>query len=116
MYEANKAVSYFVTNSFDFKNENFMNLTEVLRCEDLREFDFKEGFQYDIILFIRYNILGYRRFLMKENDESLPQCRKTYKRMMILNNFIKSLPCLVAIYFVFFKFDLIKVLKDSFDI
>lgn len=50
LYEANKATSYFCLNNYDFKNENFMNLCNVLRLEDVKKFDFKETFYYDKIL------------------------------------------------------------------
>lgn len=116
MYEANQALTYFVTNNWDFKNDNLMNLSSILREEDVRDFDFQDAFHFDIVLLIRYIVLGFRRFLMKEKDETLPKCRKTYKRLVILNNFVKTILYLVAFYFLFTGFNLFNLVKDYFDL
>lgn len=55
MYEANKALSYFVTHNWEFKNDNFVNLCTYLRLEDVREFDYRDMFTFDLILAVRYN-------------------------------------------------------------
>ena len=115
MYEANKALSYFVTHNWIIKNDKASKLCSYLRMEDIRAFEFRDCYLYDTILIARYNILGYRRYLLKEKDESLPQCRKTYKRFELANNIIKSIPFIIAIYLIFFKYDIINVIKGLFD-
>lgn len=107
MYEANKALSYFVTNNWDFKNENLINLNSFLRLEDLKAFAYRNDHYYDKVLSARYCILGYRRYLLKESDESIPRCHQTYLRIEIANNIIKSIPYLIAFYYGFVKYDLI---------
>ena len=62
MCEGNKAISYFVTNKWIFKNDNFVDLCSFLRPEDWRDFEYRHDFYFDIILAQRYTILGYRRF------------------------------------------------------
>lgn len=116
MYEANKALSYFVTHDWLIKNDKLMELCACLRMEDIRGFEFRDCFFFDSILFARYNVLGYRRYLLKEKDESLPQCRKNYRRVEVINNILKSIPYIFAIYLIFFKYDIIHVIKDQFNI
>lgn len=116
MYEANKALSYFVTHNWTIKTDNLKKLCSNLNnMEDIRAFDFGDMVQYDTLLVIRYNILGYRRYLLKEKDDSLPQCRKNYKRIEIANNILKSIPYLILIYLLFFKYDIINLFKGFFD-
>lgn len=115
MYEANKALSYFVTHNWTIKNDNVWNLCLCLRMEDVRAFEFRDTFLIDFILVARYNVLGYRRYLLKEKDESLPQCRRRYKRIVLANNIIKSIPYIAAFYLAFCKYDIIKIVKGYFN-
>ena len=55
--EGQKAISYFITNKWISKNDNFVDLCSVLRPEDLREFEYRHDFHFDIILAQRYTIL-----------------------------------------------------------
>lgn len=112
IYEANKALSYFVTNDWDFKNDNTANICRFLRLEDIKDFDFRSVFTYDVILAARNIVMGYRRFLMKEKDESLPQSRKMYQRQLIAVNIIRLLIYLTAFYFIFVKYDIIKIIQQ----
>lgn len=116
MYEANKALSYFVTHNWVIKNENVWNLCSFLRMEDIRAFEYRDTGNFDTILIARYNVIGYRRYLLKEKDESLPKCRQKYRRMVIANNILKSIPYIVAFYLIFFKYEIINVIKNYFDI
>lgn len=135
MYEANKALSYFVTHNWEFKNDNFVKLSSFLRLEDVREFDFIEIFTSDLILGvsfkkfcsfkiiniylffkIRYTLMGYRRYLLKEKDESLPMCRKRYERFEIASKVINLIPYLFVFYIIFLKYDIINVIKGQFGI
>lgn len=102
MYEANKALSYFVTNNWNFKNENFLNLCNFLRCEDQLSFDFRGFFAYDSILYIRTTIYGYRKYLMNLKDEDLEKDRLTVKRLKMGFNALKLFfKCLIA--FILYK-------------
>ena len=53
MYEANKALTYFGLTSWDFQNENFVNLCRCLRLEDVRQFDFKDSLYLDKIQYVK---------------------------------------------------------------
>lgn len=105
MYEANRALSYFVTHNWDFKNKNFFKLCSFLRAEDLRDFEFRHDFNYDQVLNIRYQLLGFRRFLMKEKDETIPKSRIRYERLELIKNTLIATFYLIGFYYVFIKND-----------
>lgn len=86
MYEANKALAYFVTHNWNFKNENFLNLENYLRNEDLRNFMFIQFFYHDVLFFVRKAVYGFRRYLMNLKDEDLEKDRKFYKIYAMIFN------------------------------
>lgn len=104
MYAANRALSYFVTNNWNFKNENFAILCSFLRLEDSKGFEYRSDFFYDQVLTIRYFILGYRRYLLKENDGTMKKCRKSYQQLFFISYVIKSALLLLAFYVSFLTF------------
>lgn len=112
MYEANKALSYFVTHNWHFRNENFLNLSSRLQPEDVREFEFSNCFYYDMVYTVRYFLLGYRRYLLLETDETLQQCRRNYRRIEIASYFVNLIPYIIAFYLSAFKYDVISRLLN----
>lgn len=114
MYEANKALSYFVTHNWEFKNDNCYNLCSYLRLEDLKEFEYRDGFTYDVVLSIRTLVLGFRRYLLKEKDETLPKSREMFKRMEIATDVFRYIFYMFAIYLTFFHYNVIKTVKGFF--
>jgi Male sterility protein len=81
MYEANKALSYFVTHNWHFKNDNFINLNSSIKCEDWQSFEFQSFLCLDVILLLRKMIYGFRKFLLNLKDEDLERDRITMKRI-----------------------------------
>lgn len=114
IYEANLALQYFVTNDWIFKNENFAALNDQMRLEDVKSFGYKECFEYDVILFLRYAMLGVKRYLLGDKEENLPRNRVIYKRLKLLDRFVKLLPYAFAFYFIFVRHDLVHVCKSYF--
>lgn len=55
----------------------------------------------------KYYISGARRYLMHEKDENLPKARRNYRRLYMLDQFIRSLVYVMIIYVIFIKFDFI---------
>lgn len=105
IYEANKATSFFVTNSWDFKNDNFYNLCSFLRLEDSKAFDYRADFNFDKVLFMRYLVLGYRRYLLMEKDETIPKCQQKYQRIKMVSSVLQSFPYLLGIFLLLSKLD-----------
>ena len=117
MCEGKKAISYFVNNKWIFKNDNFVDLCSFLRSEDLREFEYRHDFHFDLILAQRYTILGYRRFLMKQKDETLVESRKKYDRFVVLSKVLHYMFYIFVFYMIFIHYDLdgyLKKQKNSF--
>lgn len=111
MFEANKALSYFVVNNWNFKNDRFLALSSFLRLEDIKEFESRQDFYWDKILCIRMFVFGFRRYLLKEKDETIEKCQKRYRRLTIVNFVLQSILYLTAFYVIFFKYDLVRYLK-----
>lgn len=112
MYEANKALSYFVTNDWDFKNDKLFNICRYLRYEDTKDFDYRYCFKTDAILSARNCVMGFRRYLLKEKDESLPQSRKTYQRLNFIANVGRFFFYSIAFFLIFVKFDIVNVARN----
>lgn len=112
MFEANKALSYFVTHNWDFKNDNFTKLCTYLRDEDIRDFDYRGDFTFDQIYLLRVSLMGYRRYLLKEKDESLKRERRRYGCQEIVFRVIKYIIYASAFYYCFIYMDLLKSFRD----
>lgn len=101
MFEANKALSYFVTHNWIFKNDRTFALTYDLRNEDIRSFGFDENHLTDVTYLTRNALMGFRRFLMKEKDEDLESDRMKFKRIARIMKFLKYF-CLALILWIFY--------------
>lgn len=112
---ANCALEYFILNNWHFKNHNFIALGREIRHEDIKDFNYRDFIEFDIMLYFRNCILGARRYLLHEKDEDLPRARTHYKRMKLLDRFVKSIMFITAFYYVFIKYDLIHHSKIYFE-
>jgi hypothetical protein len=111
MYEANKALSYFVTHNWDFKNDNFLKLCSYLRPEDYKAFEYRHLFNFDCILFARLTVYGFRKFLCNENDDSLEEDRKFAIRCDRVIKSIQYLFYAAVAYVLLVKYDILKFLR-----
>ena len=111
IYTANCALEYFILNNWHFKNHNFIALGREIRHEDIKDFNYRDFIEFDIMLYFRNCILGARRYLLHEKDEDLPNARKHYKRMKVLDKVVKSIFYFIVFYYIFIKFDVIHNLK-----
>jgi Male sterility protein len=111
IFEANKALKYFITNNWNFENDNFQYLGSLLRSEDVRDFEYHHDFYRDKVLAARYTILGYRRYLLKQKDETLPRCQKTFFYMNTVNKMIKAMFYAAAFYIIFMKFKVMQLFE-----
>lgn len=110
VYEANSALKYFVLNNWIFRNENFEALSHQIKPEDDRSFSFHEAFNYDVILYLRYAVLGVKRYLLGDKDENIPMSQKLYQRLWFLDRFVKLLPFVLGFYLIL-KFEIISIAK-----
>lgn len=109
IYQANLALQYFVLNNWNFENKNFMNLSQELKVQDLKAFYFTDFLEFDLILYFRYATLGARRNLLNERDEDLPKARRHYRRMKLLDSFLKAFIYGSILFLVFVKYDFLSI-------
>lgn len=112
IYEANQALKYFVLHNWIFKNKNFETLSYEVKLEDEHAFSFHEAFNFDIILYIRYALTGLKKYLLGDKDENIPRNQVVFRRLKLLDRFVKAIPYAVAFYYIFIKYDLVNVCKN----
>lgn len=108
------ALQYFVLNDWIFKNQNFASLTDQLRYEDNKSFGFREFATFDVQLYLRYALLGVKKYLLGDKEENMERNRIVYQRLKVVDNIIKSIPYVVTFYYIFIKYDFVHVCKSYF--
>lgn len=103
-YDAVKALKYFTTRSWTFKDENFDSLGAILKDDDVRAFDIRKYETYSPILMSRTLTYGIRKYLLKLKDEDLEKDRKKYQMLKMMNLGIKILILILFVFFVLCKF------------
>lgn len=112
IYEANLALQYFTMNSWNFFNDNFVGLCDNLKLEDLKEFDYRDCFCFDLIHFMRICLIGTKKYLLHDNDENLRFTHIKFKISKVFHRILSSLPYVILFYYMFIKFDSIHQLKN----
>lgn len=116
IFEGNRANAYFATHNWHFINDNFIKLCSFLRLEDIKEFEFRDTFTFDVILAQRIHIMGFRRYLLKEKDETLPASRRRYRLMQLSANIVRFIFYLILIYLAFFKYKIFEPIRNQFEL
>lgn len=111
IYTANQALHHFILNNWHFENKNFINLSNDLKATDLKAFYINDFLEYDLILYFRYAVLGARRYLLHEKDDTLPNARKHYLRMKLLDSFLKVIFIGLILYIILVKYDMLMLSK-----
>lgn len=93
-----------MTHNWNFKNDNFENLSTFLRHEDKKGFEFRGFFNYDILLYIRTSVYGFRKYLLKLKDEDLENDRASFMCLCRAMEIFKIIVTTLIGYFVFKKF------------
>lgn len=114
IYEANLALQYFVLNDWIFKNQNFVSLTDQLRHEDIKSFGYREFASFDVQLYLRYALLGVKKYLLGDKEENIGRNRVVYQRLKVVDRLVKLIPYVVAFYYIFIKYDFVHVCKSYF--
>jgi hypothetical protein len=104
MFEANKALSYFVTHNWIFQNDKTFSLSYDLRSEDIRSFGFDDDHLTDVTYLIRNALMGFRRFLMKEKDEDLENDRKKFQRISRIGKCLKYFFIFIILWILYIKY------------
>lgn len=112
IYEANIALQYFVMNDWEFKNDNFIGLCEILKADDLKAFSFEDCFTFDVIHFIKICIVGVQKFLLMDNEENERFTRIKYQILNVVHKIFCSLFFILIYYIVVVKLDAVEILKN----
>ncbi|CAH2211076.1 jg12316, partial [Pararge aegeria aegeria] len=89
IYNANCAIAYYLTQQWTFSNKNYLSLRSKIKAEDFKHFYYVME-NVDILNdYIKNCVIGARRYLLKEEDDTLPKARVHYRRINILANLVK---------------------------
>jgi hypothetical protein len=80
-----------------------MGLCNDLKLKDMKAFNFHDFLEFDLILYFRYGVLGGRRYLLGEKDENLPNARRRFLRMRLLDRTLKTLVWGSLFYYIVMK-------------
>lgn len=105
IYEANLALHYFILNNWFFSNDNFMDLCNNLKIQDIKAFNFNDFVEFDLVLYFRHAVLGGRRYLLGEKDDRIPYAKKKYQMMKFLDRLVKTLFYGLIFFMVFIRYD-----------
>ncbi|XP_055591104.1 putative fatty acyl-CoA reductase CG5065 [Uranotaenia lowii] len=84
MFYTQIALEYFIKNDWTFKTKNFRNLYhDLLECD--RESFSTKYLNIPLSEYYIRCILGGRRYLFKETDDSLPKARRKIKRLKFID-------------------------------
>uniref|UniRef100_A0A2M4AKH7 Fatty acyl-CoA reductase n=1 Tax=Anopheles triannulatus TaxID=58253 RepID=A0A2M4AKH7_9DIPT len=100
IFDAQVSLRYFMNNEWLFVCNNFDQLKELLRGDDKRCFS-TEYFTRGTMEYYERAILGGRRYLMKEQDDTIPAAVKKYKRLLVLDLCAKLIVGLLIIYLIY---------------
>nr|XP_023019858.1 putative fatty acyl-CoA reductase CG5065 [Leptinotarsa decemlineata] len=116
IYIANMALRYYLTNQWKFPNKKVLELETKLLPSDFPHFNYEkqhklaEPFNYFSVA-----MMGCRRYLLKETDETLDNAKVHFKRMYLLAQVFNSLWYIagaVILFYIYNKVDLVSKLND----
>lgn len=82
-----ETLQYYTTKTWNFKNDRLEKLQRKLNSRDQEKFElFLEQVCWEE--YILNYIMGMRLFIIKESLESMPQCKRTLRRLYILDRIV----------------------------
>lgn len=79
IYIANVAVQYFITNQWSFLNKNTIELSDQLHPKDAESFGYNAS-EFNTFEYLTNAMRGARKYLLKEDESTLPQAIKHSRR------------------------------------
>uniref|UniRef100_A0A1B0DE70 Fatty acyl-CoA reductase n=1 Tax=Phlebotomus papatasi TaxID=29031 RepID=A0A1B0DE70_PHLPP len=107
------ALSYFLFKSWYIVTENYCNLMNDIKNEDVEEFRFDLYESFDLKEYMYQSTLGGRRYLLNQPDEDLPQARRNYRIFWLLDRGVKLIFWSSLIYFLITRYDLLNFSNDN---
>ncbi|XP_026322638.1 fatty acyl-CoA reductase wat-like [Hyposmocoma kahamanoa] len=100
IHKFSTVISYFCTREIKFCNQHTRRLWDSISDVDKKLFPFSMA---DIVwseYFDEY-LIGIRRYLFKESDDTLPQAKIKWKRLYYLHQALKIAFCILAVYILY---------------
>ncbi|XP_055680434.1 fatty acyl-CoA reductase 1-like [Lutzomyia longipalpis] len=101
LYLAQIHLAYFMRHTYEFENNNYMSLLNDLRGSDVDAFGFSYYKDVDHILYFVMCILGARRHILRQKDDSLPLARRRFNQMVFFRNTLQTIFYAVVVWFAF---------------
>ncbi|EDV94977.1 putative fatty acyl-CoA reductase CG5065 [Drosophila grimshawi] len=108
-----KLLQYYTTKDWDFRTERFLEMWNKLNRTDQDIFDTSVS-QVNWELYISNYILGVRRYIIGESDDTLPHARKVLRRQYILDLVSKILFFTLIFWFLWTHLDGFLEKSDAF--
>lgn len=99
MYNTVTALLYFSLNNFTLDNDNMFELLKKIKPEDKSDWDF-DFIENDRGTFLYNSVLGNRRYLLHESDDTLPQARAHTRKMLIIEKIVWTIFYMILAYFL----------------
>uniref|UniRef100_A0A182PNZ7 Fatty acyl-CoA reductase n=1 Tax=Anopheles epiroticus TaxID=199890 RepID=A0A182PNZ7_9DIPT len=103
IFDAQISLRYFMNNEWVFRNENFKELEYTIMDDDRKDFSTKY-FVLGMMEYYEAAILGGRRYLLKDPDESIEHALQKYKRLRVLNYVLKFALAFVTMYYIYNRY------------
>ncbi|EAT43246.1 AAEL005296-PA [Aedes aegypti] len=103
IFDATISLMYFTENEWVFKTDNFRALQSELLEQDRETFDINY-ITNGLSTYFAVCILGARRYLFKEKDDTIPAAKKKMRRLMWIHGTIKYAFFVFIGYMIFSKF------------
>lgn len=112
---ATQALRVFIFTEWEIVNENFLEMNKMILPMDKEAFDYSRRV-HDTDDLYRIQIIGARRYVLKEGDESIPSNQIKYKRMLVVDSILKSLFVCGLLYFIYCTFNIGQLLLSFWNV
>ncbi|GAB0087093.1 hypothetical protein DMENIID0001_013660 [Sergentomyia squamirostris] len=109
---ASSSLSYFIFNYWHFINDNFFDLMNDIKPDDMEDFSFDFYESISSVDYVYKSILGTRRYLMNQRDEDLPTAKRNYIRFWYMDLFLSLIFWIGLLYYVITRYDLLNISKS----
>uniref|UniRef100_A0A336M7X6 Fatty acyl-CoA reductase n=1 Tax=Culicoides sonorensis TaxID=179676 RepID=A0A336M7X6_CULSO len=96
-----KNLHFFMNNTWEISNHNFLHLNEFVPASELIDFEIKEVYP-EYIEYGTLSLMGARRFLLNWPDEDLKKARRNYRIAVLIDSILKY-TILSGIFWYFYR-------------
>ncbi|XP_048004155.1 fatty acyl-CoA reductase wat-like [Leguminivora glycinivorella] len=97
IHKFSSVLSYFCTREIQFCNRNIRNMWDSTPDDDKQIFPFSMG-EVSWEEYFKQYLIGIRRYMFKESDDTLPQARIKWRRLYYLHLLVRLLFSALALY------------------